>query len=137
MNSSRHESPESGDPALVYLLAFARPNLDLDLLLDLDLAVELDVTPKRGAVVWRPAGRFWVRLTQRAARLLPPLDQALYRELYHSELTELAQGSHPYRAQLAYTIRVVVRVLPLRRTLRAPAPCHPTTHLVSIGDPSP
>src|SRR5256885_1426068 len=108
MNHPRHEPPEPGDLTraidLARDLALARA-LANDLARALDLGVKLDVTPNSGAAVWRPAGRFSVRLTRWAARLLPPLDQPLYRELYHSELTDLAQGPYPHRAQIAYTTR--------------------------------
>jgi hypothetical protein len=72
--------------------------------------------------VWRPAGRWSVLMAGWAVRLLPPGDRQHYRELYGSELAELAQGRQARRAQAAYVVRVVLRTLALRRVLRAPAP---------------
>jgi hypothetical protein len=52
--------------------------------------------------------------------VLPEGDRAHHRELFTSELYDLAQSSR--RAQLAYAVRVLVRAPHLRRALRVPAP---------------
>lgn len=66
---------------------------------------------------WRAA----LRVTGWVARVLPVADQQVYREVFASELFDLAQTAHPRRAQLTYAIQVVVRVLALRHALRMPA----------------
>lgn len=72
-------------------------------------------------MVWRPADRRVVQVTGWVTRMLPRPDRSYYRELYRSELAELAQGPRPWWAQVAYAVQVSLRVLALRRILRAPA----------------
>jgi hypothetical protein len=62
------------------------------------------------------------RLTAWAVYVLPAADQAHYRELFASELYDLALAGCSWRAQLAYAVHVLVRAVPLRWELRAEAP---------------
>ncbi|MBE1498071.1 transcriptional regulator with XRE-family HTH domain [Amycolatopsis lexingtonensis] len=62
-----------------------------------------------------PASQWVIR---RASRVLPVIDRERYCDEYLSELDDLAQAPHPRRAQLAYVLRLVVRVPLLRFALR-------------------
>jgi hypothetical protein len=93
--------------------------------------LRLDVTRRMGVEFGetRPANeqarraplRVSLRIIQVMVRLLPRVDRALYRELYRSELSELAQTKRGRRAQIGYTVRALVRVWSLRRVLAAEA----------------
>lgn len=63
-----------------------------------------------------------VRVTGWLVRVLPVGDRVMYREVYESELFDLAQTARPRRAQFAYAVRSTVGVVSLRRALRTPAP---------------
>jgi hypothetical protein len=61
-----------------------------------------------------------VRLVAGAARLLPAADRPRYREEYHNELWEMAATGAGRRQQLAYAIRQVLRIMPLRFAVLTP-----------------
>lgn len=74
-----------------------------------------------GEVVVAPA-RVVVGLVARVTRVLPVGERARYREKFDAELHDVAQAGVSRRAELAYALRVSVRVWSLRRALRAPSP---------------
>jgi hypothetical protein len=63
-----------------------------------------------------------VRLIGWLVRVLPVGDRAVYREVFESELFDLAQTARPRRAQFAYAVWSAVGVVSLRRALRTPTP---------------
>lgn len=74
-----------------------------------------------GEAVLAPA-RVVVGLVARVTRVLPVGERVRYREEFDAELHDVAQAGVSRRAELAYALRVSVRVWSLRRALRAPSP---------------
>jgi hypothetical protein len=84
----------------------------------LDVVTDLD----HGPVVLRPVGRSRPAssLINIAAGMLPASARDRYAAEYSAELHDLAQAGAGRLRQLMYGLRVIIRTVPLRFTLRAP-----------------
>lgn len=69
-----------------------------------------------------PQSHYARRLTAQLVRLLPADDQARYREEFAAELDGLVEAGMTRLAQLAYALRLSMRIWSLRSALRAEAP---------------
>jgi hypothetical protein len=105
-------------------------NSALDSALDLARQLARDIDLARARREGEPAGLRRARAGQAApstgrllaaaARLLPPADRGRYTEEFQCELSDLVAAGAGRRAQLAYAIRLLGVVWPLRAELRAP-----------------